>query len=140
MPRPALFLLRSFACATGTVAAVAFAQTVHKSPEQEISALPIDQIDQLMAATAATVAKSVPIQADEITQVVGAVYLKPLRTLNYRVRLSQDISSAAAAAAMKPGFCSGSMNKAFMSRGVKYQYSVTTPAQSYIFVFGAKDC
>lgn len=120
--------------------ASAFSQKIENSPDQRFRTMTSEQIDRTMQDMAAAVSQSAPIQTDEWTTILGAVYLKPIRTLNYRVSLSQSRSAQAVAQTMKPNFCAGRTNLALMDKGVSYQYSVTTPRDTYNITFTRADC
>ena len=116
------------------------AQTITESPDKKIAAMTADQVDYVMSETAAATVKSAPIHADAVTTITSAVYIRPQKTLFYRVLLSSSIRAADAAASMKPSFCSSRTNRAFMNKGVTYKYGVTTPTESYDIAFTARDC
>ena len=96
------------------------AQTITESPDKKIAAMTADQVDYVMSETAAATVKSAPIHTDAVTTITSAVYIRPQKTLFYRVLLSSSIRAADAAASMKPSFCSGRTNRAFMNKGVTY--------------------
>lgn len=121
-------------------ACVSHAQSIQQSPDAVIATMTAAQVDAHMQAVAETISKSSPIRSDETTSITGAAYLKPMRTLVYRVSLSTSVSAQDAAKAMKPGFCSGRTNLALMAKGVVYQYGVTTPSESYNLIFSRRDC
>lgn len=132
--------MRSTILALLFVAGAAYGQTIQQSPELTIRGMTTSQVDAHMQSMAEAVSKSAPIRSDEATTITGAVYIKPLKTLIYRVRLSASIPAHEAAQSMRPGFCSGRTNIALMSKGVIYQYGVTTPTETYDLIFARKDC
>jgi len=56
------------------------------------------------------------------------------------VQLAEALTAQAAAQNLKDGLCKGRSVLAIMGRGVTYQYSVTTPTQSYNITFKRADC
>lgn len=126
-----------------TLAAVAsfgYAQKIERSPDLEISQMNSAQVDMAMTEVANVASQSTPIRADEITVVQRVIYLKPMRTLLYQVSLIKHRDASAVAATMRPSFCSGRTNRAFMSKGVTYKYAVTTPKETYSITFAEGDC
>ena len=115
------------------------AQTIN-DPVAEIRAMKPAEFDAYMAAIAQQTTAAAPIQADAVTTVTRAIYMPQMKTLNYMVQLSQAIAPQAAAQSFKAGLCKGRSVLANMDRGVTYQYSVTTPAQSYNVTFKRADC
>jgi hypothetical protein len=132
----------SLALVTGLGLALAFpsaAQTI-SDPIAEIRAMTRAQVDASMAEIAQGTTAAAPLQSDAITTIAGAIYIKKTRTLVYTVQLSRSTPPEEAAANMKAGLCRGRTVLAFLEKGVTYQYSVTTPAQTYNIVFKRSDC
>ena len=119
---------------------ICFAQKIEVSPELAIQSMSPAEVDSHMSQVANAVSQSSPIRSDEITTINRAFYLKSNKTLTYMVSLSEHRNAEDVASSMRPSFCSGRTNKAFMSKGVNYQYSITTPRQSYNIIFSQKDC
>lgn len=124
-----------FVCLTTAVSA----QTI-EDPIAAIRAMSSAQVDETMQAIAQQTTLAAPLQTDQITTIVRAIYLRQMRTLNYTVQLSRAATPQEAAANMKPGLCRGRTVLALMDKGVNYQYSVTTPAQTYSITFKRSDC
>lgn len=118
----------------------AVAQQISQPPEQQIRAMTPEQVDRTMQDMATTINQSVPMVTDRWITVRNAAYLKPLRILNYTVSIAQAYSAQDVAEFMKPNFCAGRVNLALMDRGVTYQYSVTTPAETFSIRFTRADC
>ena len=132
---PQLLVLAIFA-----VSQIAHAQKIDPDPVATIQAYSPTEIDSHMSAMAQAISVSAPIQADAVTTVVRAIYVKPSRMLVYMVQLSAPISPADAAQSMKSGFCAGRTNLALIAKGVTYQYAVTTPTQTYNITFTKGSC
>lgn len=134
--------ITAFAIAAGlgfTLAAPLFAQTI-SDPIAAIRAMSHAEVDDNMMAIAQQTTAAAPIQSDAITTITRAIYIKSTRTLAYTVQLSRAASAQEAAANMKPGLCRGRTVLALMEKGVSYQYSVTTPSQTYNITFKRSDC
>ena len=121
-------------CALGVMA-----QSI-SDPVAEIRAMKSADFDAFMAAIAQQTSAAAPIQTDAVTTVTRAVYLPQMQTLNYTVQLAEALTAQAAAQSLKAGLCKGRSVLAIMGRGVTYQYSVTTPTQSYNITFKRADC
>lgn len=126
--------------AAGLVCAPALVAQTIADPVAAIRTMSQAEVDANMAGIAQQTTAAAPIQADDVTTVVRAIYLPQMKTLNYVVRLSEAIPPAAAAKNMGGGLCKGRTVLAFMERGVIYQYSVTTPTQTYTITFKRGDC
>lgn len=129
-----------------TIAAVAMtcalgvmAQSI-SDPVAEIGAMKPAEFDAFVAAIAQQTTAAAPIQSDAVTTITRAIYLPQIRTLNYTVQLAEALTAQAAAQNLKAGLCKGRSVLAIMGRGVTYQYSVTTPTQSYNITFKRADC
>jgi len=116
-----------------------WAQTI-SDPVALIRAMSDAEVDANMTGIAQHITASAPVQADAVTTIARAVYLPTLKTLNYVVRLSESVPASTAAKRMGESLCKGRTNLAFMDRGVTYQYSVTTPSQTYSISFKRGDC
>lgn len=120
-------------------ASTSTAQTV-TDPVAQVRSLSPAGVDANLAAMAQQVTLAAPIQTDDVTTVERAVYLPQLKTLTYMVRLSKAIPPQTVASNTVAAICGGRTNIAFMDRGVTYQYSVTTPAQTFFVSIKRSDC
>ena len=115
------------------------AQTVI-DPVEQVRALSSAGVDANLAALAQQVNLAAPIRTDDVTTVERAVYLPNHKTINYMVRLSQSLPSQTVASNTVAAICGGRTNIAFMDRGVTYQYSVTTPTDTFAISIKRSDC
>ena len=122
-----------------TCALGALAQSI-SDPVAEIRVMKPAEFDAFVAAIAQQTTAAAPIQTDAVTTITRAIYLPQIRTLNYTVQLAEALTAQAAAQNLKAGLCKGRSVLAIMGRGVTYQYSVTTPTQSYNITFKRADC
>lgn len=120
-------------------ASASMAQTVI-DPVEQVRALSSAGVDANLAALAQQVNLAAPIRTDDVTTVERAVYLPNHKTINYMVRLSQSLPSQTVASNTVAAICGGRTNIAFMDRGVTYQYSVTTPTDTFAISIKRSDC
>lgn len=120
-------------------ASASMAQTV-TDPVAQVRALSSAGVDANLAAMAQQVTLTAPIRTDDVTTIERAVYLPQYKTFNYVVRLSQSIPSQTLASNTVAAICRGRTNVAFMDRGVTYQYSVTTPSETFAISIKRADC
>lgn len=118
----------------------ALAQKIQKSPEKQIAEASPEDVDKFMEYMAHLVNQSAPIETDSETTILRALYLQSVRIFSYSVVLSAPIAAQDSARNMKSLFCSGRTNQVLMDKGISFQYSVKTPADSYIITFSKGDC
>ncbi len=129
-----------FLCAIGLVLTLPLWAQKINDPVRDIEAMSMAQVHQHMTAMAKAVNESAPIQADSVTTIVSAGYLRDSKSYGYRVSLAENVPPDVGAARIKATLCTSRINVALMARGVLYIYSVTTPKSSYIATFSYYDC
>lgn len=101
------------------------------------------EVNRVMRASAEMAAKNTPFPVDSLTTVVGAVYFKETMTLTYYSRIPIDLSDQEKTAYIEEynqSFCKSAMNKAFLQKGVKYNYIYEMPTKKMSFTFDQKSC
>lgn len=136
MPRLPFLFAWLFAAATAN------AQVTQAELDEVRQASPA-KIDFIMKSTAEAAAKSFPAQVDAITTVLTALYLQHNRTLVYSGRVTQQLTEQEQfefSYQLQTQVCRSALNKAFMAKGVSYQYRYALPKENLVFTYNQASC